>query len=899
MNSQELLQNTEKSVGTGSLYVIHQELIAKRESQEGIEDNLKTARNILENDTKKFTNLKETVGSIKERKAAKKRVRIIEQKIAWKIYQESRARLEEAVKRHREAKKEKDSLEVELAPVTEEINKLKSEITEMNRTLKNHSSKITLSNQRFRGLLEKIDKLRDRIREAEQKCRQMIEEEKTRDDDIAQENLRKNKLENDVEGIVSESGSLDQLNIENESLAVQINEQRIVVSEFRNSMNVLTETLDNINREIARLQREQQDVQNVEAKKLNILKTRSHDAYRGVMWLRNNRDKFKSVIHEPMMLSIQPVHEKYAKYFESSISPRDLYAFVCEDVNDMNLLLRYLREEQNLTVNVLHVDPSRQVSRAPRVPLEQIKPFGFENYLVNLVEAPDTIMNYIVSTYGLNNIPIGSKKIDQHLNDIPSQIRRFFTPETCYSNNVSSYSGERSTSYSSFSSNGLLSTIIDNNRIRDIERGLLQKTEEKRRIEEQISSHQNEMREEVRKGDDLKNRKGEVTKVITKLTTIIGRLNVSRSTVKRLEEGRKSPELIQTETAQNIQGLINQQLKHFEEINSLFIASGKLASKVELFTFEVKLKTKVLTLRQNDSKDLRRRYQEADETYQEIGRNIAPLTDKSKELLRNAKESTDGYGPGNPEFQKYKDQFAKIKEETREELDNKLGKTKVQVHCLQSHENAEQVLRDYDETEKQIAVLQEQINQLEISLEVNKKEVDALREKWLNPLQALVNQINNSFSSHFQAMNCAGEVLLDAGENPLNYKDYGLKIRVKFRADDDLHEFTRSRQSGGERAVTTGIFMISLQELSRVPFRCVDELNQGMDATNEKMVFDLITRITAAQDSSQYFLLTPKLLPNLQYGKHVTVHCVFNGPFIAPSNEFSVSEFCANLGRSL
>ena len=60
----------------------------------------------------------------------------------------------------------------------------------------------------------------------------------------------------------------------------------------------------------------------------------------------------------------------------------------------------------------------------------------------------------------------------------------------------------------------------------------------------------------------------------------------------------------------------------------------------------------------------------------------------------------------------------------------------------------------------------------------------------------------------------------------MDFDKYGLKIRVKFRDADKLQELTRHHQSGGERAVTTAVYMISLQELSRVPFRCVDEINQ-------------------------------------------------------------------------
>jgi len=53
-----------------------------------------------------------------------------------------------------------------------------------------------------------------------------------------------------------------------------------------------------------------------------------------------------------------------------------------------------------------------------------------------------------------------------------------------------------------------------------------------------------------------------------------------------------------------------------------------------------------------------------------------------------------------------------------------------------------------------------------------------------------------------------------------------VRIRVKFRDTEQLAELTPYHQSGGERSVSTVLFMISLQELTCCPFRCVDEINQ-------------------------------------------------------------------------
>lgn len=53
-------------------------------------------------------------------------------------------------------------------------------------------------------------------------------------------------------------------------------------------------------------------------------------------------------------------------------------------------------------------------------------------------------------------------------------------------------------------------------------------------------------------------------------------------------------------------------------------------------------------------------------------------------------------------------------------------------------------------------------------------------------------------------------------------------LQVSYRSGEPLQELTATVQSGGERAVATAAFVLSLQELTPVPFRCVDEINQGM-----------------------------------------------------------------------
>ena len=70
---------------------------------------------------------------------------------------------------------------------------------------------------------------------------------------------------------------------------------------------------------------------------------------------------------------------------------------------------------------------------------------------------------------------------------------------------------------------------------------------------------------------------------------------------------------------------------------------------------------------------------------------------------------------------------------------------------------------------------------------------------------------------------------------------------------------------------------MALQELARSPFRVVDEINQGMDPRNERMVHERMVDIACRERTSQYFLVTPKLLNDLKFHPKMKVHCIASG----------------------
>lgn len=174
-------------------------------------------------------------------------------------------------------------------------------------------------------------------------------------------------------------------------------------------------------------------------------------------------------------------------------------------------------------------------------------------------------------------------------------------------------------------------------------------------------------------------------------------------------------------------------------------------------------------------------------------------------------------------------------------------------------------------------------------------------------------------------------------------READIQVKVAFRADEQPRQLGKDAHSGGERALTTMMYLLAMQHVTPLPFRVsrewsggcnrciccaqlhwdpsgvstplaalqvVDEINQGMDVHNERAVLetllsDAATGGAGAASSSasgkrnrQLFMITPKLLPDLVHSSAIRTEIVFNGPAAAPSLKAATGEAMHFLARS-
>ena len=76
-------------------------------------------------------------------------------------------------------------------------------------------------------------------------------------------------------------------------------------------------------------------------------------------------------------LKVNMKDPKMAKYLENRVPFHDLTAFYCEDKDDMNQLMRVLREDMKLQgINVVHAPPSgdsNAVEFQPRMAISELR----------------------------------------------------------------------------------------------------------------------------------------------------------------------------------------------------------------------------------------------------------------------------------------------------------------------------------------------------------------------------------------------------------------------------------------------------------------------------------------------------------------------------------------------
>jgi len=196
--------------------------------------------------------------------------------------------------------------------------------------------------------------------------------------------------------------------------------------------------------------------------------------------------------------------------------------------------------------------------------------------------------------------------------------------------------------------------------------------------------------------------------------------------------------------------------------------------------------------------------------------------------------------------------------------------------------------RKFQDLENMITTAQDKVDKENESIQKLEKKQEKIEETWLPQVRSLTKSINNSFQEMTKIFKAKGRVILHEDEGK-NYTNFQIRVEMsslKEEGDRKLRTLSGGSHSGGEQSVATMTYILALQKVSQLPFRCVDEINQGMDSNNEKRIMTLVGELCAkAQNEGtnppQMFIFSPNLLRNMNWGRYRHVmkfHVIMNGP---------------------
>ena len=141
-----------------------------------------------------------------------------------------------------------------------------------------------------------------------------------------------------------------------------------------------------------------------------------------------------------------------------------------------------------------------------------------------------------------------------------------------------------------------------------------------------------------------------------------------------------------------------------------------------------------------------------------------------------------------------------------------------------------EVIRQYEKLKDEIELINSQLEDSTDARERSLRSIDGMRKDWEQRLVKHIDKINERFTVYMSEMGCTGEVRLTKGpaqedgqEERANFKLWGIEILVSFREGTKAQVLSAQRHSGGERSVSTILYLMALQDLMVAPFRCVDE----------------------------------------------------------------------------
>ncbi|XP_052108650.1 structural maintenance of chromosomes protein 5 isoform X2 [Arachis duranensis] len=864
----QLLEETEKAVGDPQLPEQHRALVHKSYALRNIEVSMEGHLGTLNLLKKQNAELEKDVERVRLRDEILAKAETMKKKLPWLEYDMKKAQYWEAKQHENNAAKAMEESAKLLNDLKDPINKQKEEQTALDAKWKKVDSRIKENYKKRTELLDKESQLDV----------EMQRNYKDMEDLRRQEETRQKKIEKIREELAASELELENLGPSEPRQQEELQRLRAKASDIDyEAKQVMKPRISLLEREISHkvtslneCKKRLSEMNNKITKCLHVLQEAGTDKiFEAFKWVQEHRKIFNKGVYGPVLLEVNVSNQDHAAYLEGQAAQYIWKSFITQDPRDRDLLVQHLKFFDVPVLNYTgEVDQQRETFRIT----EDMHALGIHSRLDQVFDAPSAVKEVLIRQFNLDHSYIGSRDTDKRADEVPKLgIINLWTPENHYRWSKSRYGGHISAMVEQV---GDPKFIVNSSNAGEIEKLESQEKDLEgiiATLEEDAKRSRDKQKALINEYADLRRKMEEINKLFQlekqKREGIHNRIGKKRAALKSLEESidRDTEMAKLVDQANKLHILRFRNAMKLKELLVECVAYRRsfIEQRMSSIQFDAKIRKLEADLKQHERSAV-----EATIQFQ----NLKKETEACEQQLTDSLNLAESIAPLTPELQnKFREMPTTI-----EDLNNAIQETISEARAIFTLNN--NALEEYEYRRQKIEELAEKIAAEKEEYGRSSTEIKEIEDKWLPALRNLVALINETFSRNFQEMAVAGEVSLD--EHDKEYAQYGICIKVKFRQNGKLEVLSAHHQSGGERSVSTIVYLLSLQDLTNVPFRVVDEINQGMDPINERKMFQQLVRAASKPNTPQCFLLTPKLLPDLQYSEACTILNVFNGPWI-------------------
>nr|WJN25112.1 structural maintenance of chromosome protein [Pseudozyma thailandica] len=817
------------------------------------------------------------VERFEERKQIEERIEVLEVMLAMSEYNQTKQNMNEM----HQMREQRRAVLAEVHGRSEPLRQKRSELDEKTMKLKLELERLenvfASDEKKRRNLVRAVEEVGTEIEAKLQEVGALAKKDKDRTRRVQE--LRKEIAERSAE-LGEQPGVQDTAEIEADMRQVRgkiddCNARRGDIQRQIQDVNIESQAIDK-GTETNRRQLAQ--LNNVPQQRLEKIRQVDESVYRATMWLRQNQHRFQKQVYEPVILEISLKDQRYAAAVESCIPFTIQKSFVCQTRADYDLFMGEVADTMKLRVTAVENEKTTLATESkPDVPREQLAEYGFDSYIIDLIDGPDDVLMHLCKTCHLHRLPVTlNASVDVQKIERSNKFRRFIAGTENFTINVSRYGNDiRQTVSRRIGQPRSLVNSIDRDRQRQLSSSIQELSAKKKELESQTRNFLQEdksIQAEIARYDaqlsDLKSQKRDRVGAQRQWERDSAMIEARRREL-REKEREPSAEERRARLNKEIRKLASKRSEKMQDLCAQTIQMSKVSDRRHAASLSKWQWDATATQLDNLLRDAKESEKEAASDFEaavaahaQARKEAQQTRDRVQRLIDEAGDIVSGIDPNDQELLN----FDRVNAELRGE------RSKLEL----AEGVRPEVIAQYRARQKQIAKLDEEITQMnELEASMHGK-IGRVRAKWEPMLRARVGQISSEFSKAFERMGLVGELRIVENSD---FEKWKLEILVKFRNDEAVAPLSAQRQSGGERTLSTIMYIMSLLQLSRSPFTLVDEINQGMDPTAERRTHNHIVGLTCHAGASQYFLITPKLLPDLAVHELQKVLLVNNGSY--------------------